>query len=97
VGARQDYLARLRAWLERHKEYPRRARLRRLEGVVTLRLVLKASGAVADVALVKGSGHDTLDEAGLGMVARARPLPAMPAEMGRERLVLTVPVRFGLR
>jgi protein TonB len=97
VGARQDYLARLRAWLERHKEYPRRARLRRLEGVVTLRLVIEASGRVLNAELAGGSGHASLDEAGLAMVARAQPLPAMPDSMDRNRLVLRVPVRFGLR
>ena len=97
VGARQDYLARLRAWLERHKEYPRRARLRRLEGVVTLHLVIHASGKVLNAELAEGSGHASLDEAGLAMVAQAQPLPAMPESMDRDRLVLRVPVRFGLR
>ena len=31
-GARNDYFSLLRAWLERHKEYPRNARLKRQEG-----------------------------------------------------------------
>ncbi|MDX5334250.1 MAG: hypothetical protein LPK58_09395, partial [Gammaproteobacteria bacterium] len=35
-GAEADYLATLRAWLERHRQYPRQARLRRLEGTALL-------------------------------------------------------------
>ncbi|MBK1670149.1 hypothetical protein CKO28_19110 [Rhodovibrio sodomensis] len=96
-GAHPDYFARLRAWLEKHKEYPRRARLRRMEGTATLRFVMNRSGEVMSFEVVRSSGHHMLDGAAREMIRRAQPLPSLPDEMDRERLQLEVPVRFALR
>src|SRR3546814_21089932 len=41
-GAFVDYKAQLYAWLDKHKEYPRRARLRRQEGTALLELDRKS-------------------------------------------------------
>lgn len=97
AGAQADYIAALRAWLERHKEYPRRARMRRQEGVAVLRFVVARDGEVLEYALAKGSGHAALDREVEAMIRRASPLPAMPDGMNRERLELVVPVQFSLR
>jgi protein TonB len=96
-GAAQDYLARLAAWLERHKDYPRAARLRREEGTVLLRFTIDRSGRLLDWRIERGSGHAALDREVAAMIGRADPLPAMPAEMPQARLELTVPVQFRLR
>ncbi len=47
-GPKPDYIALLQAWLERHKEYPRRARLRRQEGTVMLSFTMNREGSVLD-------------------------------------------------
>jgi len=96
-GVRQDYLAALQAWLNRHKEYPRRARLRRQEGTALLYFAIDRQGRVLDYGLRRGSGHKALDRAVIDMIERAAPLPEMPAGMARARLEVTVPVRFALR
>jgi protein TonB len=92
-----DYFGLLQAWLERHKRYPRRARLRHQEGVVLLRFVILEDGRVGEFALVEGSGHELLDEEARQLVRRAAPLPAIPPEVAARRLELVVPVRFSLR
>jgi protein TonB len=96
-GAAPDYLARLVAWLERHKEYPRTSRLRREEGTVLLRFTIDRGGRLLSWRIERGSGHEPLDREAGAMIRRADPLPAMPAEMPQERLELTVPVQFRLR
>lgn len=96
-GVSPDYLTRLRAWFERHKEYPRQARMRRQEGVVALRFVLARDGTVIDYRIEEGSGHAALDREVARMIERAQPLPAMPDDMTRERLELVLPVEFSLR
>jgi periplasmic protein TonB len=96
-GASQDYAATLLAWLERHKQYPRRARLRRQEGTVWLYLVVDRGGAVLEYRLERSSGHPALDEEVLAMIERAQPLPPMPEDTDREHLELIVPVEFFLR
>jgi len=96
-GSSRDYAATVLAWLERHKEYPRRARLRRQEGTAMLYFVVDRSGAVLEYRLQSSSSHRALDEEVLAMIERAQPLPPMPEDMERERLELIVPVEFFLR
>lgn len=96
-GATADYFAHLRAWLERHKRYPRRAQLRRQEGTVMLRFVMDPEGRVLSYRIERSSGHRLLDEEVREMIERASPLPAMPEDMQQAQLELVVPVSFFLR
>ena len=96
-GSSADYLALVQAWLERHKEYPRRAQLRRIEGTAVLRFVMDRDGKVLSFRLERGSGHAVLDEAVREMVERASPFPPLPAEIHQANLELVVPVSFYLR
>ena len=96
-GAKADYLAMLQAWLERHKEYPRRAQRRRQEGTATLFFVMSRDGEVLDYRIEESSGHAALDREVEEMIRRAQPLPAMPADMRQARLEIRIPVRFHLR
>ena len=96
-AAVQDYLATLSAYLEQHKQYPRRAYLRRQEGVAELRFVVDRSGRVLSYRIIKSSGHDALDAEVRRMIERASPLPAMPASMKGATLELVLPVSFYLR
>ena len=96
-GPTPDYLGLLRAWLEKHKEYPRPSRTRREEGTVLLRFVMERSGRIVSHRIERSSGYPELDRAVEEMLARAEPLPAMPAEMTQARLELVVPVQFALR
>ncbi|HEX2115882.1 MAG TPA: TonB family protein [Alphaproteobacteria bacterium] len=74
-----DYVGTLLGWLERYKEYPRAARLRRIEGTAVVRLTILADGRLGSLTLARSSGHQVLDEASLDMVRRATPLPRPPA------------------
>jgi len=96
-GARVDYLTRLAAWLERHKEYPRQARRRREQGTATLVFTVDRQGRVTGVRISKSSGSAALDREVHAMVRRAAPFPAFPYDLRAEHLTLAVPVRFSLR
>src|SRR5690606_34013200 len=96
-GARADYLSLLQAWLEKHKEYPRRAQARRQEGTVLLQFVMDRQGQVLEFRIARSSGHGLLDKEVEEMIRRAEPLPPMPQEMQQARLELVVPVQFLLR
>ena len=96
-GAAAGYYTRLQAWLEKHKRYPRRARLRGEQGVVLLRFVVTRRGEVSAFGIEKSSGHSRLDEEARKMIQRAQPLPKMPPEMRERRVELLVPVRFFLQ
>lgn len=95
-GADADYMARLSAWLEKHKRYPRRAQMRRQEGTALLRFVIDREGRVVEYSIRESSGHDILDEEVAAMIERAQPLPGIPEDLHRGRLELVVPVQFFL-
>ncbi len=96
-GDKTDYLARVRGWLERHKRYPRRARLLRQEGTAMLYLVMDPDGRLREYEVRRSTGHELLDEAVVTMIERAQPFPRMPDSMTRSSLELVVPVEFVLR
>lgn len=93
-GAVVDYAARLNAWLERHKEYPRRASLRRQEGEATLYFVIDRAGRVLDFRIEESTGYKLLDEEVVNMIKRASPLPAPPESVPGATLEYRVPVGF---
>jgi len=92
-----SYQSQLSAWLLKHQQYPRRARRRRIEGTVVLHFVMDRNGRVLDWHIQSSSGHKLLDDAVAELIKRADPLPAMPAEINKQRLELTVPIQFMLR
>ncbi len=96
-GAASDYYREVQTWLEKHKRYPRRSKLRSEEGVVMLRFIVNRAGIVTLSDIKKGSGHKRLDKEAMGMIERAQPLPAMPEDMRQANLEIVVPVRFYLQ
>ena len=97
AGAYVDYKSLLYAWLEKHKEYPRRARLRRQEGTAILHFVIDRGGRVLEYRIERSSGYKLLDTEVAAMIERASPLPEVPDEGSEERFVFVIPVTFNLR
>lgn len=99
AGARAEllarYVARVRARVEQHREYPYLARRANLEGTVCLRVSIAASGSLLAVAPTCGSASEPLLSAALESVSSAAPFPPLPAALGA-RLTLEVPVVFQL-
>lgn len=86
----------LQTWLERHKEYPRRARRRHQQGIVLLYFVMNRQGVVLHHEIRQSSGHRLLDREVSQMIKRAQPLPPMPESLTGSQLELVVPVQFAL-
>ncbi|RAI60734.1 TonB family protein [Roseicella frigidaeris] len=97
AGPPPSYIGALLAALNRHKQYPTSARLRRAEGVVMLRFAMRRDGTVMRWRVERSSGHPDLDEAVGVMVNAASPLPAPPPDLPGDPVELVVPVRFSLR
>lgn len=95
-GASLDYASRLRAWLEAHKTYPRRARMRREEGVVHLQFAVDRQGRLLRGDVVRSSGHDSLDAEAMAMLDRSNPFPGAPHGVRGERIEVSTPVEFYL-
>nr|WP_321456692.1 TonB family protein [uncultured Cohaesibacter sp.] len=93
-GVRVSYAMQLRRWIERHKRYPRSAKMRGVEGSGVVRIVIDRSGRVLQVALVKSAGDRALDDEIRTLPRRASPAPKPPAEFAGAKHTLTLPVKF---
>jgi protein TonB len=83
--------------LERHKRYPRKARRRNQQGVVTVRVRMNRDGSVASYQLESPSAYQALHKETLALIKRAQPLPPPPAQMKGESIEFVVPIVFSLK
>ncbi|MFZ5482829.1 MAG: energy transducer TonB [Pseudomonadota bacterium] len=90
------YLATLMRQLARYKTYPAALKKAKIEGRVVLEFSIDARGRLVTTGIRKGSGSPELDQAALNMLARANPLPAIPAFLKRDQLELAIPVEYSL-
>lgn len=84
----------VRAWLERHKRYPRISVLRREEGEALLYLRLAPDGTVLRAVIRTSSMRETLDREVLRMVERSAPFPLTPATQTNTEYL--IPIEFRL-
>ena len=96
AAAKGRYAGQISAWLNRNKQYPRQARQRRHQGLVTIRFTVDRDGRVLSSNIVRSSGHTTLDDEVRALMRRGR-MPRMPAAMKQAQITMTVPIRFQLR
>jgi protein TonB len=96
AGSSTSYAARVRAWLESNKTYPKAARMRKQQGVAKVVFVIDRSGHVLESRLVGPSGYSLLDQEAMAMVARSDPFPAPPHTIKGDRIELDAPVEFSL-
>lgn len=100
-GATQAAVAtwqgRMVSHLQKHKRYPRAARVQRQEGTAQVRFTLDRSGHVLFSEIVASSGIHSLDDASLALLARAQPLPKPPADYPGETFELIVPIDYFIR
>lgn len=92
-----NYLGKVVSRLQRQKRYPSDARRKRIEGTAVVAFVISPNGSVGGIRLRKSAGNPALDKAALAMVRRAAPFPPFPKNSGRNRMPISVPVRFAVR
>lgn len=85
--------ARLSAYLQRRKRYPRDSERNKEEGTVYARFQIDANGNVLSVNISRSSGFANLDQAIVELIRKASPVPAPPPEANR---TITAPFRFQL-
>lgn len=90
------YRATLRRSIEDRRVYPYAAQARGQEGTVVLGFSLDQTGSlVRGPVVIRSSGTDRLDRAGVEAVTRAAPFPPLPEGSLQEEF--TVPIVFKLR
>jgi periplasmic protein TonB len=86
----------LMAHLGRHKRYPQEARQRRIQGETTIEFTVDRSGKVTASRIAHSSGSPILDQEVLAMLARAQPLPVLPAQNKAAAVQVVLPIKYKL-
>jgi protein TonB len=94
--ARISYRAQIAALIDRNKEYPLFARKAGQQGTCSIRCTMMCDGTVKKVELVKSSGYDALDKAGLRAVNSVGKFPPPPHDGGCTEVSFEVPISFRL-
>jgi protein TonB len=91
-----SYLDMVRLRIERHKRYPENARIRQIEGSVTVRFVIISGGDIRSAEVVKTSGNKALDRAALTAVKNAALFPKAPTSLFKGDIPLELTIVFKL-
>ncbi len=91
-----SYLEMVRLRIERHKRYPENARIRQIEGSVTVHFVITPQGDIKSAEIVKISGNKALDGAALTAIKDAAPFPKAPASLFKGDIPLELTIVFEL-
>ena len=92
----ESYLEMIRQRIEQHKHYPRQARERQIEGMVTIRFIITPAGNVQAIGIARSSRHSLLNEAAIKAVQNASPFPKPPNHIYQGELALEVNIVFEL-
>ncbi|EAT10938.1 energy transducer TonB [Bermanella marisrubri] len=99
VGALDHYMKELLNWLHQHKRYPKKAKRKKIEGVVHLAFTMNRKGEVLEHRVEQSSGSSILDNAALRVLVQASPLPPVPQDFntGKTNLSLVLPVEYKIQ
>lgn len=95
VGS-DDYKAQVRAWLEQHKTYPRRAKIARMQGEAVVNFTIAADGRVLSTHLTASTGYEILDSATMQAVRASSPFPPFPQDLPKNNMNISVPFAYYL-
>jgi len=82
--------------LAQHKVYPKRAKERDIEGVVTIELDINKDGSLLSQK-ISSSDSPLLSDGALKMISLTGQFPAFPESLNKEFIKLIIPIRFSLR
>ncbi|NVK20363.1 MAG: energy transducer TonB [Methylocystaceae bacterium] len=86
----------VRAWLERHKRYPKKAARRRIEGEGLVYFKIDRKGNILASEIRQATGSKSLDRELSAMLQRASPLPEIPEKLQGHTMEFVIPVGFKL-
>jgi protein TonB len=95
-GPGDDYLDRLKRWLNKYKHYPKDALEKKQEGRLVVSFVILRDGTVLDPRIERSSGVPSLDAAAIEMLHAASPVPSLPETHRGERASLDLPVGYSI-
>ncbi len=79
--------------IDKNLHYPRKARMMRVEGIVTLEFTLLASGGVQNVRIINSSGNPILDKSALRTIFDSQ--ESFP--LVQNNMIIQIPIQYHLK
>lgn len=95
-NALQAYFAEVSKRINANKEYPDALKKKKVDGTVTVRISIDATGQLISAEIQQSSGSSQLDQAALAAIAKASPFPQFPDPIDRPQLSIAVPIEYAL-
>lgn len=90
------YQSALKKLINAHKIYPRIARKKEIEGVVTIGFLISKNGQLKDIKLIVSSNYKILDRAAIKTITDANPFLPIPESINKTELRLVLTISFAL-
>ena len=95
-GIYKKYRRSVTSFIRKSKVYPLGARRRGLEGKVVIKIEINSRGKILDVALLRSSGHTSLDESTLKWVKQLDHVPAPPQSLKWKKRFVKILINYQL-
>ena len=93
---KRAYLDSLKLEIEKHKEYPFGASLRKQTGTVGVSIVILKDGSITDIRLKRPSRYPFLNKAAIKLLSKIKKFRSIPYELKMERLDVVVNIEYYL-
>lgn len=87
TNAKQRYLDQIKREIDRHKQYPRRARKMRIQGDIQVQFDVTEKGELVNAKVVDSEKSQFFEQAILDAIKRCKPLGKPPENMNRKMIL----------
>ena len=87
------FLLAIKQAIDKNLHYPRKARMMRAEGIVTVEFTLLASGGVRNVKVIDSSGNPILDKSAIRTILDAQ--ESFP--LAKNNVIIQIPIQYHLK
>ena len=94
---KQNYLTQLRAKIDSNKKYPKISKRLNEQGQVVVSFMVLQSGEFKNIKIIKSSGKKRLDKAALKALEETKSFKAIPQELKKSFLQISLPITFKLQ
>ncbi len=94
ASMKESFISGLYEAFNKNKFYPKMAKRRKLEGVVTVSFTLCKDGSIKNILLNNSCGHKILDKAALKVVKSVDIYKAIPDAVSLTALNLNIPIKY---
>lgn len=93
-GVSDEFLSKIRDAISAHNQYPRMARIRKIEGEVIVEFILSQNGIIEELRVIESRAEEILQKSALKAVQKAARFFPLPSQKVRIRVPIVYHLKF---